>query len=222
MRHKIPALVAGILFLATLGLGYGGFEVTSTFNSMGGLNDRLDSLNVARMGTGRFNFKSPLWWFGGHGGEQVGPVTLGGSGALAWRGNQADSVKGNLAALRADFDVGFPFIPNQYVWLRPSLELGGAGALVYAQTYNADAKYWFASWTVGATPGIEVMGILPTSSESFMGLFVKAGYFIPFSGPSWFGDKNPPAFSLRGFSLQIGLRFGKKFTTTEQEEGSGY
>lgn len=221
MRHTIPALVVGVLLLVTLGLGYGGFEVTSTFNNMGGLNERLDLLNQGRMGTGQFTYKAPLWWFGGHGGEQVGPVTLGGSGALAWRGNQADSVKGDLAAIRADFEVGFPYIPNQYVWFRPCLDLGGAGTLVYAQTYSADTKWWFASWTIGATPGVEAMGCLPTSSESFIGLFVKAGYFIPFSGPSWFGDKNPPALSLRGFSLQLGLRFGKSFTPTE-EEGTGY
>ncbi|HTW90483.1 MAG TPA: hypothetical protein VMH22_02105 [bacterium] len=216
MRHTIPALVAGILFLATLCMGYGGFEVTSTFNSMGGLNDRLDSLNRQQLGTGHFTYGAPLWWYGGHGGGQVGPVTLGGSGALTWRANQADSVKGQLIAVRANLEVGFPYVPNQWLLFRPCVELGGAGTLVYAQTFSASSKWWFASWTIGATPGVEAMGMLPTSSESFIGLFLKAGYFIPFSGPTWFGDKNPPALSLRGFSLQLGVRFGKNYTPTEE------
>lgn len=209
MKHVFPALVLGVLLPAALSFGYGGFEATSTFNNLGGLNHKLDSLNHARNGTGQFTYRSPMWWFGGHGGEHVGPVTLGGSGALAPYANQADSLKSELAAIRANFEVGFPYSPNQWIWVRPCLELGATGLLVYAQTLSADSKWWSAAWSIGAAPGIEVMGSLPTSSESFIGLFVKAGYLIPISGPTWFGDDDLQSFSLSGFALQMGIRFGK-------------
>jgi hypothetical protein len=215
MKHVIPALVLGVLLLAALSLGYGGLEVTSTFNDLGGLNRKLDTL----LGTHHFSYRAPMWWFGGHGGEHVGPVTLGGSGALSSSTKQSDSLKSQLAAIRANFEVGFPYTPNQWVWVRPCLELGATGLLVYAQTLRADTKKWYAAWSIGAAPGIEVMGSLPTSSESFIGLFVKASYHIPVSGLAWFGDSEPPSLSLGGFALQMGLRFGK---TVSLAEGDGF
>jgi hypothetical protein len=219
MKHVIPVLALGVLFLAAVTCGYGGFEVTGTFNDLAGLNHKLDSLNHARNGSRSFTYRSPIWWFGGHGAEHVGPVTLGGSGAIAPYSHQADSLKSDLAALRANFEVGFPYSPNQWVWVRPCLELGATGLVVYAQTMNADSKWWFAAWSVGAAPGVEVMGSIPTTSESFIGLFVKASYLLPISGPSWFGDREPPSLGLGGFGLQIGLRFGK-MTADQMGEGS--
>lgn len=219
MKHVIPALVLGVLSLTALSPGYGGFEVTSTFNDLGGLNQKLDALNRTRSGTGQFTYRSPMWWFGGHGGEHVGPVTLGGSGALAPYANRADSLKSELAAIRANFEVGFPYRPNEWVWVRPCLELGATGVLVYAQTLSADSKWWSAAWSIGAAPGIEVMSSLPTSSESFIGLFVKAGYLIPISGPTWFGDNELQSCGLSGFALQMGLRFGK---TVSLAAGDGF
>jgi len=215
LRRGIQAVLLGVLSVAALCLGYGGVEVTGTFNNLGGLNQKLGSLNYARGGTGRFTYRSPMWWFGGHGGEHVGPVTLGGSGALAHYANHADSLKSELAAVRASFEVGFPYNPNQRAWVRPCIEFGASGLLVYAQTLGGQSKWWFAAWSLGAMPGVELMGTLPTSSESFIGLFVKAGYAIPLSGPSWFGDNEPPRFSHRGFVLQMGLRFGKSAYQTD-------
>jgi len=210
----IPALVLGVLSLVALSPGYGGFEVTSTFNDLSGLNRRLDTL----LGTHHFTYSAPMWWFGGHGGEHVGPVTLGGSGAFAPYAKQSDSLKSQLAAIRANFEVGFPYSPNEWVQVRPCLELGATGLLVYAQTVTAATKKWFAAWSIGTTPGFEVMGILPTSPESFIGLFLKASYLIPISGPSWFGDSPPPAFSLSGFALQLGVRFGKTGSSTAGDD----
>ena len=209
----IPALVFGVLSLAALSFGYGGFEVTSTFNDLGGLNRKLDTL----LGTHHFTYGAPMWWFGGHGGEHVGPVTLGGSGALSPSSKQSDSLKSQLAAIRANFEVGFPYSPKEWVWVRPCFELGATGLFVYAQTLRADPKRWYAAWSVGAAPGVEVMGSLPTSSESFIGMFLKASYLIPFSGPAWFGDNEPPSLSLSGFALQLGIRFGKTGAQTGED-----
>jgi len=207
-------LVLGFLLLATVSFGYGGFEVTSTYNNLDGLNRKLDTL----LGTHAFSYRAPMWWLGGHGGEHVGPVTLGGSGALSSSSQQSDSLKSQLAAIRAYFEVGFPYVPNQWVWVRPCLDLGATGLLVYAQTVAANTKKWYAGWSIGAAPGIEVTGSLPTSSEAFIGLFVKASYLIPVSGLSWFGDAEPPSLDLRGFALQVGLRFGKNVSQAEGED----
>ena len=68
MRHTIQAVVVGVLSVAALCLGYGGFEVTGTFNDAKGLNHTLDSLNQVKNGSGNFTYKSSMWWFGGHGG----------------------------------------------------------------------------------------------------------------------------------------------------------
>ena len=217
MRFTVPAGVVGVLCLAAMCYGYGGFEVTGTFHSVKSLNDKLSSLNRERGGADSLKYRSSLWWVGGHGGEHVGPVTLGGSGAFSpWHHSQADSLQSRLFAIRASFEAGFPYSPNQWVSVRPCLELGGNGLLVYAQTFSAEKKWWFASWTIGAAPGVELMGSLPTSSASFVGLFFKASYFIPFSEPGWLGDKDPPVFSLEGFAIQIGLRFGRKVQSTEE------
>lgn len=231
MRHTIQAVAVGVLSLAALCFGYGGFEVTAGFVDFKGLNRDLTYLNQADPpqgwnGSGKFTYKAPLWWYGGHGGEHVGPVTLGGSGALAARTNQADSLGSELAAVRADFEVGFPHSPVEWVWVRPTIELAGTGLVIYAHSkengavvgnFSANFKRWFASWGIGAAPGVEVMGSLPTSPESFIGLFVKASYFIPVSGSAWFGDRNPPDFDLSGVAIQIGLRFGKTASRTGQD-----
>jgi hypothetical protein len=233
LRHTIQAVVIGLLSLAALCLGYGGFEVTAAFVDFKGLNQDLTYLNQAPPDTGwgghgEFTYKAPLWWYGGHGGEHVGPVTLGGSGAVAARANQADSLGSELAAIRANFEVGFPYSPVERVWVRPTLELAGTGLVIYAHSkengavvgnFSANFKRWFATWGIGAVPGVEVMGSLPVSTESFIGLFVKASYFIPVSGSAWFGDKNPPDFDLGGFAIQVGLRFGK---TVSLAEGDGF
>jgi len=224
LRHTTQAVVAGVVFLGAICLGYGGFEVTAGFVDFKGLNrdltrlNQLDSANGGIGGSDSFNYKMPLWWYGGHGGDHVGAVTLGGSGAIAARANQADSLGSEVAAIRANFEMGYPYSLVERAWVRPTLELAGTGMVIYAHSkengavvgnFSANFKRWFASWGIGVVPGVEVMGSLPISEESYMGLFVKASYFIPVSGSEWFGDRNPPDFGLSGFAVQIGLRFGK-------------
>ena len=223
MRHTIQAVIGGILFLAASCLGYGGFEVTAGFVDFSKLNQALTTFNQAHPpdgwnGSGKFTYKTPLMWYGGHGGEYVGPVTLGGSGAVAARFNQADSLGSELGAIRGNFEAGFPYSPVEWFWVRPTVELSGAGWVIYAHSkengavignFSANFKRWFGAWNISAAPGVELMGSLPTSGESFIGLFVKTSYYIPLSKPGWFGDRNPPDFDLSRFYVQIGIRFGK-------------
>ena len=237
MRHTIRAVVIGVLSLAPFCFGYGGFEVTAGFVDFKGLNrdltnlNRLDSASGGIGGTGSFNYRGPLWWYGGSGGDHVGPVTLGGSGAFAARANQADSLGSELAALRASFEIGYPYSPVERAWVRPTLELAGTGMVAYAHSkengavvgnFSGRFKRWFATWGIGVAPGVEAMGSMPISDESYIGLFVKASYFIPVTRPAWFGDKNPPDFDLGGFALQIGLRFGKTASLSTEGDEFGY
>jgi hypothetical protein len=218
LRLAIRAGVVGILFLATTCLGYGGFEVTGSFVEFDGLNQALTALNRdVWTGSGQFNQKSPLWWLGGHGGRQVGIVTFGGSAAIAARASHADSLGSELVALRAAFQTGYPYAPTDWFWVRPCVDVGFAVWYVYAHSVeggtligSTEPNFYrsFTAWTLGAVPGVEVMGRLPSSRESFIGLFAKADYFIPFAGPVWSGDDPSPKFGLSGFSVQVGLRFG--------------
>ena len=215
MRHTIQTVIVGVVSVVALCLGYGGFEVTGTFNDAKGLNHTLDSLNQTWKGSGNFSYKSSMWWIGGHGGAQVGVVTVGGSGAATVRANHTDSLGSEMAAIRGNVEVGYPYSPVEWFWLRGCLEVGGAGCVVYCHSvengvllgnFSGNLKRWYSNWMISAAPGVELMGTLPGTSVS---LFTKASYVIPVARLQWLGDKSPPAFSLGGFSLQIGLRFGQ-------------
>lgn len=218
MRFTIRAGAVGVLFLVGTCLGYGGFEVTGSFVGVKELNQTLTALNQEWNGSGPFAHTSPLLWLGGHGGAQVGVVTFGGSGAITASASHADSLGSELAALRGSFEAGYPYAPTEWFWVRPCVDVGLAGWLIYVHSVESgilvgssqpNFSRWFSAWTLGAAPGVEVMGRLSSSRESFIGLFAKAGYFIPVAGPEWSGDIPPPKFSLSGFTLQVGLRFGK-------------
>jgi hypothetical protein len=231
LRHFIRAVAVGVMALVPVCFGYGGFEVTAGFVDFKGLNEKFTYFNQADtpfgvQGSGSFKYRTPLWWYGGHGGEHVGPVTLGGSGAIAARANQADSLGSELAGIRATFEVGYPYSPVAQAWVRPTLEFAGTGVVMYAHTkengavvgnFSARFKRWFAAWDMGFVPGVEVMGALPMSEESYIGLFVKTSYFLPITRPAWFGDKDPPDFDLGGVTLQIGIRFGKSLTPSGED-----
>lgn len=221
LRFTIRAGVGGVLFLVATCLGFGGFEVTGSFVRVEGLNQALTALNQEeRDGSGQFAYTSPLWWLGGHGGQQVGVFTFGGSGAIGAGASHADSLGSELMALRVSFDAGYPYAPVEWLWVRPCVDVGLAAWLIYVHSVeggtlvgdlNPNFRTRFEAGTFGVSPGIEVMGRVPSSPESFVGLFAKANYFMPVAGPEWFGYNliPRPKFGLNGFALQVGLRFGK-------------
>jgi hypothetical protein len=208
----------GLASLVAAAVGYGGFEATGSFVSFHGLNQALTALNQNEWnGQSSFEYSGPMWWLGGHGGAQVGVVTLGGSGAISVLANHADSLGSELLALRGEFEAGYPYSPIEQFWVRPCLDVGLATWLVYVHSVeggllvgSSQPNYskWFMAWTIGATPGVEVMGRLRWSPSGFIGLFSKAGYHIPVAGPEWFGDSGHPRFGLGGFAAQFGMRFG--------------
>jgi len=193
--------------------GYGGFELTSSFVRLRTLNEKFTELNRGWGGSEAFMYHGPLLWLGGHGGGFVSPVMLGGGGALGVKFGSADSLEAELAGARAFLDAGYPYAPIDQFWARGCLELGGGvwtHHIHYKESFSdSDFSRWWLGWAVGMAPGIEVMGRIRYQSDMFAGIFLKASWFIPFTGPQSYGDSDPPAFGLGGFNLQVGLRFGK-------------
>ncbi len=193
--------------------GFGGFSATASFPGFGGLNQDLTELNHTWHGADSFEHRAPLWWVGGHGAAFVEDVTVGGRGAVAFRSVAADSLGSEFLGLTGFVEVGYRYAPVDYAWVRPCLDLGGGVWTLFVHSHDSFSQpnfsRWYLAWTMGAAPGLELMGRLRYRSDNYVGLFVKGSYFLPFHGPSWGGDDDPPEFSLKGFNLHLGLRFGK-------------
>jgi hypothetical protein len=207
-----------VVLLAGSAAGYGGFDGTAAFVGVRGLNQSLTALNQNEWtGSGRFTYAAPTWWLGGHGAGQVGPLTIGGAGAASVAANHADSLGSEMGALRGSFDVGYPYSPVEYCWIRPCLDVGAVAWVIFCHSVEdgyiaGSSEYnfsrWFAAWTFGAAPGVELMGRVRTGEESSFGAYVKTSYFIPLTRPDWYGDEPSPSFGPGGFLIQFGLRFG--------------
>jgi len=211
------ALLLG--FAASACLGYGGFGMTASFADLGPLNQRLTELNTGEPPNGwngkdTFRLNSPLWWLGGHGAARVGDVTIGGGGAATIYNISADSVDASIYSLIPAFQVGYIYEPIEYLWIRPCLDIGGGAWVNFVHskesTTQPNFSQWFYAWTIGATPGLELMGRMPYGGNKVIGLYVKAGYFLPVYGPNWAGDDDPPPFDFKGIMLEAGIRFDRK------------
>jgi hypothetical protein len=195
--------------------GFGGVDMSASFANTKGLDARLTALDREwdSTSTGAFRTTSPLWWLGGHGGGHVGLLTVGGRGAVMTRNAKVDGLAAEMFGVNGFFDIGFPYAPVEQFWVRPCLELGGGTWVHYIHSDESfsqpDFSRWYLAWTFGMLPGAEVMGRIRYMGDNYVGLFVKGGYFVPFSGPGWSGDAEPPKLGLSGFALQFGLRFGK-------------
>jgi len=193
-------------------LGYGGFGTTLLFPDTDGLNRRFTELNRQWSGRGSFDAAPPLLAVGGHGAGTVGDFTLGGRGAATVARFQADAVTAEFAGALAFFDAGYAYAPFDYLVLRPSLELGGMvwAHYVHSRESFTDPNFsqWFLATSGGLLPGVEVMGRLPYGRYRYVGLFVKAGYYLSLYGPEWALDAGPPDFGMQGLTIHAGLRFG--------------
>ncbi len=217
MNTSVKIALAAVCWVSFC-FGYGGFSVTASFVDYQGLNQKLTELNINPPpegwgGSDSFRYKGPLWWLGGHGGGLVGDVTLGGGGAAAVRPAETDSLAAELAGLTGFFEVGYRFAPVDFLWIRPCVDISGAAWVHYAHSHDSfndpDFSQWYLAWTIGAAPGLELMGKLRYQNYRYVGLFVKANYFLPVVGPQWSQDPDPPSFSIEGFNIQVGLRFGQ-------------
>jgi len=93
--------------------------------------------------------------------------------------------------------------------------LGGTAWVHYLHTKESfsDPNFprWYMGWVAGANPGIEVLGRMRYAGDLFAGLFLKAGWFIPFTVTQWrpaADEPLRPEFSMSGLNLQLGVRFG--------------
>lgn len=207
-------MLVGLLLAAGLAAGYGGFELGGSLLDYSLEAHRLTELNREWRGTGQFRPSLPIAWLGGHLGGHTGPATIGGRGALAVRSMAADAVEVQFAGAQVALDLGLHFKPAWFLALRPGVELGGSGWVYYVHDRDGpfnDPNFsrWFVGWTAGAMPAFEALGVLRRDVNRYTGLFAKVGYFFPVIGPEWYYDQPPPGLDLRGFHLQLGLRFGR-------------
>jgi hypothetical protein len=208
-----------VLSVFSVGMGFGGFGGKASFVDFEGLNRRLTRLNRGDPpdegwgGSDAFGLEPPLFWLSGHGAGFVRDFTIGGGGALAARQDRADSVHAEFGAGTGFFELGYCYSPFEYFWVRPCAQLSGAAWASYAHSResfgNPNFSRWFLGWAIGGMPGLELMGRLPYGFRRYVGLYVKGGYFLPFMNPQWYGDEDPPAFGLEGWSVEAGIRFGR-------------
>ncbi len=217
MKAVHSAVLLAVL-AATALAGYGGFGASATWLKTSGLNQTLTELNRRRYG-GReaFDLGKPVWWLGGHRAGAVGNITLGGEGFATATTHRTDSLAAELVGIRGSFDAGYAWVPWDFLWVRPQLKVGFGGWLLYAHSiepgalFVTDPDLWdiLWGWTVGASPGLELMGRLRYGQEQYIALYTRAGWFIPIGGPEVYsGELDPPAFGLSGFNWEAGLRFG--------------
>ncbi len=126
---------------------------------------------------------------------------------------KADSLGVELFGVLPSFELGYVLEPIEYMWIRPCLGLGGGAWASYVHSHESFSQpnfgRWFYGWSAGLGPGLEVMGRVPYRRESFIGLYVKAGYDLALAS-GLLGDEEPPDFRLGGFRLELGLRFDRR------------
>lgn len=211
MSVKVRMSIVGLVS-AGICLGFGGFGAGLWFPSFSGLNRRLTELNREWSGTGRFHYSSPVLTVGGHGAGEVADATLGGWGEATVRQEQADSLGSTMAAVLGGFEVGYLYAPVEPFWMRPMLDLNVGVWFVDAHSLEdggSNFYRWFLGWQMGVTPAVEVMGRVRAGAESYIGMFAKAGYTLPFMETQWSGSAGRPDFQMKGFNIRFGLRFGR-------------
>jgi len=209
MRRPAVLLLAGVSLCAA----YGGFGVTGSFPGFGGLNARLTELNYDWGGSRNVRVRPPVLWFGGHGAGMVGDFTIGGRGIAGVQRVHGDSITAEFAGVAGFLDVGYRFEPLDFLWVRPYVDLGGAlwGHYVHSRESFSEPNFsrGYVGWVLGPSPGLEVMGRLRYIEGRYVGLFAKAGYFIPAYGPEWYIHERPPDYEPLGFNVEVGVRFGR-------------
>ncbi|MEO0073578.1 MAG: hypothetical protein ABIK43_02800 [candidate division WOR-3 bacterium] len=211
MNLKARVIVTGFA-IAGICLGFGGFGAGLWFPRFAGLNRRLTELNREWSGIGSFRYSPPLLTIGGHGAGEIAGITLGGWGDATVRQEQADSLGSTMAALFGGFEAGYPYSPVEPFWVRPLLDVDLGVWFVDAHSLEdggSNFYRWFLGWQMGLTPAVEIMGRIRTSPDSYMGLFVKTGYTLPFMETQWSGSAGRPDFQMKGLNIRLGLRFGR-------------
>jgi hypothetical protein len=207
------------LVMATAASGYGGFGFSASYADLGGLDRMLSRLNREEAGgSGAFALSQPLWSVFGQGGGHAAWFTVAGTGALFARVAKADALKSEMVGVSGWLEGGYPYAPLEWFWVRPTVDLGGTGWYGYAHSLDrgffpgamkAKTARKYFGWVAGVAPGLEVMGRIRSGRTSFFGLFVKGSWFIPAIGPQCYGNAGEQDFTLSGFSVTAGVRFGR-------------
>jgi hypothetical protein len=206
--------VIGILIAcAAVACGFGGPEFVWLYPNVDGLNRRLSEIGLGFGSEQVPQQERPFYALGGHGAGQVGAVTVGGRGAAGGVRANGDIVVSDLAFATGALEVGYPWSPVEFCWLRPTVELQASGWVDLVHASNTvwgepELRRWFVGWEVSAVPGLEAMVRLRYLETRYVGLYGSAGYAIPLVPAQYYGHSNPPEFDFSGFVLRAGLRLG--------------
>ena len=209
MRRLV--LLLGFVFLACY--GFGGPEWVMAYPNFDALNNRLTAINDSFGGIDQVLHEQPLNFLGGHGAAHVGSVTVGGRGALGSSRAEGDAVTADLACATGAFEVGYPWAPVEYFWLRPCLELQAAGWVSLVRPSGStwgDAAHrrWNVAWDLSVLPSLEAMARLRYLATHYIGVYASGGYNLPLFKPDYYGHRDPADFDLSGFVVRAGIRFG--------------
>lgn len=218
--NRTRIVVAAWILLTAAGMGFGGPGTTLSWLDYRDLDRILTEMNhkwLRRPSVQPFEHAPETWWLGGHGAGHVEPVTLGGWGMAHYSQQDVDSLGSDIAAVIGGFEAGYPWAPQHidWFWLRPCLDLTAGGFFIAAHSLEpgqSDFFQWYAGWQLAVMPSLEVMGRLPYAGDAYVGIYLKAGYHLPFIAPQWYGDYDDfarPDLSLRGFQVSTGVRFGR-------------
>jgi len=226
---KVIIICAGLIAVAfgfKIG-GWGGITATTCFIELRDLNSELTRINHEHVqGSDNINFSSPLLMIGGHGYGQVGSMVFGGGGGGFASRQRADSLSAKLGYGFGYGEVGFQFEPLTWLWIRPSLSLGGSGFEIELNERVAGfgdppedtlyVPYHFTAtagaFTAGA--GLTVHLNLPITSATFLGLELKGGYLYPLYTSDWYDEDGLVRSEIEGFGIygpyaQVALNFGR-------------
>lgn len=206
-------LLTLLLLASTTAAGFGGIEITTLWPRVERLNEHLAAVGL-ELGAGEVpQLEQPIWALGGHGARLVGSVSVGGRGRLGAIRATGDIVTCDLGLLQGSFEIGYPWSPVEFCWLRPTIELQGAAWADVVHAANTfwgrpELRRWFVGWHLAAAPGLEFIVRLLLSPRCYAGVYTGISYALPLLPASYYGHRNPPGFALSGLALSTGLRIG--------------
>lgn len=229
-------IMASVLVMVSLVLGtkvggWGGISVKGLLPDITPLNDAMTTVNRDQVGgSAEIAFSQPMLLVMGGGGAMFGPVTVGGYGGGLFKDTEGDSLAAHLGYGTGYAQIGFQWDVARWVWLRPVIEIGGAGFTLemdeliggsFGQppqdTLRVPYRYYVSAGQANVGGGLVAQFNLPLSSHHFVGLMLKAGYHYPIYQSAWYNENGlrvdpgqADGFGIDGAYLEIGINYAAR------------
>jgi hypothetical protein len=246
-KALILALLITTAAFAVQAGGFGGPMVIGLMPDYDAFNVALDNFNTIYYGGSEGPaFSGPMILIGGQGAGFVQGFSAGGWGGGFFQEATGDSSKAFIGYGMGYGSFGYRFNILDFIWIRPTVELGGGGIGLHIGRYRSSGgfgdpdngsdndDYWeddesyqagkgFVS--VGAAADVTVLIPINKRKTSFAGLNVKGGYLYPVYDSDWFdehGDIRQVNFTMQGPFLSVGVVFGGKSRNGDYDEYDDY